>query len=343
MVTPMRPDTYVRLLCLCLGFAAVGMVRGQSHDSDPASATAPGYHNPLLPSGPDPWVAQKDGFYYYTNTLGDRIDLWKTTDMRKLGDAARVTVWRAPASGPHSFSIWAPELHFLDGKWYLYYSASERGHDDDAHRHVFVLENASSDPTQGTWFDKGMLKTGYNGIDGTVFDHGGKRYFVYSAYVGDHSDLVIAPMTNPWTLSDKQVDIAAPTFEWEMQGGRKILEGPEFLAGPKGKVFLTYSASACWSDGYSLGLLTADAKADLTDPVSWKKSPTPVFASANGVYAPGHNGFFQTLDGRHWLIYHANGGPDWKCTKRRAPRIQPFDFGPDGTPRFGAPVPDTTN
>ena len=296
--------------------------------------------SPLLPSGPDPWVTQRDGFYYYTHTLGDRIALWKTRDMTRLGEAVPVVVWRPPAAGANSASIWAPELHFLDGKWYLYYTAADKAHNDDAHRHVFVLENASADPTTGQWIDKGMLRTHYTGIDGTVFDHAGQRYFVYSAYVDDHSDLVIAAMRNPWTLSERQVDIAAPTFAWEMQGGRKILEAPEFLEGPDGRVFLTYSASACWSDSYALGLLSADAKADLAEPSSWSKSSTPVFATStrNGVYAPGHNGFFKSPDGKQdWIIYHANGGPNWKCTARRAPRIQPFHWRSDGTPDFGEP------
>jgi GH43 family beta-xylosidase len=294
----------------------------------------------LLPSGPDPWVTQRDGFYYYTHTLGDRIALWKTTDMALLGRAQPVVVWRPPASGTHSTSIWAPELHFLDGKWYLYYSAADKVHDDDDHRHVFVLENASPDPTQGQWVDKGMLKTQHTGIDGTVFDHAGNRYFVYSAYIGDHSDLVIAPMTNPWTLAQRQVDIAAPTYAWEMQGGRKILEAPEFIAGPDGKIFLSYSASACWSDGYALGLLSADRNADPMDPASWRKSPRPVLATSirHSIYAPGHNGFFKSPDGKQdWIIYHANGGPGWKCTARRAPYIQPFHWDARGWPVFSEP------
>ncbi|GAB2538833.1 glycoside hydrolase family 43 protein [Rhodanobacter koreensis] len=305
-----------------------------------ALAGTPTVQHPLLPSGPDPWVTQRDGFYYYTNTQGDRISLWKTTDMRRLAETAPVVVWRPPAKGDHSVSIWAPELHFLDGKWYLYYTAADKAHDDDAHRHVFVLENAAPDPTQGRWIDKGMLKTHFTGIDGTVFEHGGRRYFVYSAYVDDHSDLVIAPMSNPWTLAEPQVDIAHPTFAWEMQGGRKILEAPEFLDGPGGKVFLTYSASACWSDDYALGLLTADTHADLLDPRSWTKSPTPVFASSprHGIYAPGHNGFFKSPDGKQdWIIYHANGGAGWKCTGRRAPYIKQFHWSAQGTPIFGEP------
>jgi len=301
------------------------------------------YRNPLLPSGADPWVAQHDGYYYYTNTLGDRIALWKTRDMARLAKAPVTVVWRAPASGPDSTSVWAPELHFLEGKWYLYFTAADRAHDDDAHRHLFVLENASADPTQGHWIPRGMLKTRYNGIDGTVFQLRGKLYFVYSAYVGDHSDLVIAPMANPWTLASPQVDIAHPTEPWEMQGGRKILEAPEFLQGPTGKLFLTYSASACWSDHYALGLLGAVAGADPLDPSAWHKSPRPVFAEspANGVYATGHNGFFTSPDGKQsWIIYHANGGPGWKCTPRRAPRMQPYHWRADGTPDFGVPVKD---
>jgi GH43 family beta-xylosidase len=306
-----------------------------------ATAATETFTNPLLPSGADPWVAQRDGWYYYTNTLGDRIELWKTRDMARLAEASPVTVWRAPAQGPNSKSVWAPELHYLHGKWYLYYSAADRTHDDDAHRHSFVLENASADPTQSEWVDKGMLQTDHNGIDGTVFELRGRLYFVYSAYIGDHSDLIIAAMRNPWTLSKPQVDIAHPTDAWEMQGGRKILEGPEFLQGPSGRMFLTYSASACWSDDYALGLLTARADADPMLPSSWTKSAQPAFAQSpqNGVYAPGHNGFFKSPDGKQdWIIYHANSGPGWRCDSRRAPRIQPFHWRGDGTPDFGVPV-----
>ncbi|OOG36924.1 alpha-N-arabinofuranosidase [Rhodanobacter sp. C06] len=305
------------------------------------AAASETFRNPLLPTGPDPWVAQHDGFYYYTNTLGDRIALWKTRDLGRLAAAPATVVWRAPASGPGSAAVWAPELHFLDGKWYLYYTAADKAHDDDTHRHLYVLENASPDPTQGQWISRGMLKTDHNGIDGTVFQLRDKLYFVYSAYVGDHSDLVIAPMTNPWTLGTPQADIAQPTYAWEMQGGRKILEGPEFLEGPTGKLFLSYSASACWSDHYALGLLSAAPDADPLDPAAWHKSPQPVFAQspANGVYAPGHNGFFKSPDGKQtWIIYHANGGPGWKCGPRRSPRMQQMHWRADGTPDFGVPV-----
>lgn len=305
----------------------------------PRGAAAQTFTNPLLPSGPDPWVVYHDGFYYYTNTLGDRLALWRTADITRLRTAETRVIWRPPAAGPDSASIWAPELHRIHGRWYLYFAASDRAHDDDAHRHTFVLENAAQDPLQGRWIERGMLRTAYSGIDPTEFSDGGHLYFVYSAYVGAHSDLIIAGMLNPWTLSSRQVDIAHPTEPWEMQGGRQILEGPEFLRGQRGQRFIVYSASACWSDQYALGMLTAARGADLLDPRSWVKSPTPVFHAANGVYATGHNGFFRSPDGKEdWIIYHANSGPHEGCGKDRSPRIQPFTWKADGTPDFGVPV-----
>lgn len=306
----------------------------------PASFT-----NPLLPSGPDPWIVREGQVYYFMSTQGDRLVIRKTRDLGHLKDAAPVTVWRPPAHGPNAISIWAPELHRIDGKWFIYYTAAADGHDDDAHRGIFVLENDGTDPQTGPWIDRGQLKTAHSGIDGTVFSHGGRLYFVYSPYVGSESDLAIAPMSNPWTLAAPEVIIARPDREWEKQGGRQILEGPEFLAGPKGDLFLTYSASACWSDDYALGLLHAAPGSDPLDPAAWRKSPQPVFHkdAANSVYAPGHNGFFTSPDGReHWIVYHANPGANMACTAARSPRMQRFTFDGAGRPVFGVPAAATT-
>lgn len=304
--------------------------------STPSAAT---YTNPLLPSGPDPWITQVDGIYYYTHTLGDRLALWRTDNIARLAEAKQVVVWTPPKTGPNAHSIWAPELHRIDGKWFLYYSATASGFTDDSHRGVFVLENDSADPLNNNWVDRGRINTARPGIDGTVFAHGGKRYFVYSPYTETDTSLAIAEMKNPWTLSGSETIIARPDRPWEQQGGRKIVEGPEFLPGPKGDLFLTYSASACWSDGYSLGLLHAAPGSDPLDASVWKKSPRPVLASANGVYATGHNGFFLSPDGKeNWIIYHANPAPDMQCTPKRAPRIQRFEWDKEGWPQFGKPV-----
>ncbi|WP_439571947.1 glycoside hydrolase family 43 protein [Sphingomonas sp.] len=302
------------------------------------------FSNPLLTSGPDPWVVSHQGVYYYTHTMRDRIALWRTSDITDLANAEQKVVWTPPAEGPNAHLIWAPELHRMDGKWFIYYSATASGFKDDEHRAVFVLENASPDPLVGEWIDRGRVNTRYAGIDGTIFQHRGETYFAYSPYIGAVSGIAIAKMANPWTLKGEEAVIALPDKPWEDQGGRRILEGPEFLAGPSGRVFMTYSAGACWSDNYSLGLLEARADADLLSRDSWTKHPNPVLSSANGVYATGHNGFFRSPDGKEqWIIYHANPAADMGCTLKRAPHVGRVTWTPSGEPRFPAPSSPSTS
>ncbi len=55
---------------------------------------------------------------------------WRSAAQRRweglpLRDAADGTVWRKPDSGPMQRQlIWAPELHHIDGKWYIYFAAA---------------------------------------------------------------------------------------------------------------------------------------------------------------------------------------------------------------------------
>lgn len=299
--------------------------------------------NPLLDSGPDPWIVRDGQVFYYMGTHGDRLAIRATTDLARLNEAPEITVWRPPATGANAKSIWAPELHRIDGKWYIYYTAAASDAPEgkeDAHRGVFVLENSGADPTKGTWTDRGRLATAQPGIDGTTFTANGKRYFVYSPYVGPDSVLAIVEMANPWTLKGKEAIIARPDQAWERQGGRQILEGPEFLQGPKGDLFLTFSGSACWSDGYAIGLLQAKEGANLLDANAWTKAARPILEKnpAGNVYAPGHNGFFQMDDGTSWIVYHANPGPEMGCTAKRSPRIQPVRWDAQGRPVLAPPV-----
>ncbi len=323
--------------------ACVGAQGGAANAAAAADGASDSFTNPLLPSGPDPWVTQVDGIYYYTNTLRNRIALWRTDNIGHLASAEHRTVWTPPATGPNAHLIWAPELHRIDGKWFIYYSATASGFNDDKHRSVFVLENDGDDPLTGEWIGRGRVNTAHSGIDGTVFSYGGKRYFAYSPYLGPISGLAIAEMANPWTLKGEERVIARADRPWEKQGGRSIVEGPEFLLGPKGDLFLTYSASACWSDDYALGMLHAAPGADPLDPAAWTKLPQPVFKRGNGVYATGHNGFFKSPDGKEdWIIYHANPEPGMKCTLKRAPHIQRFGWTAQGWPQFGEPVGEGT-
>lgn len=309
------------------------------------------FTNPLLPSGADPWVSYQDGYYYYTNTTGGNITLWKTKNIGSLKSAEKKVVWTPPATGPYSKEIWAPELHFLNGKWYVYFAADGGSNID--HR-MYVIENATKDPLEGTWVMKGQLNLPENkwAIDASVFENKGKMYVIWSGWKGDvngQQDIFIAQMKNPWTAKGKRTLISEPNLPWETHGDLNnpndvkhvnVNEGPEILK-HKNHLFLIYSASGCWTDYYALGMLTADVNANLLNASSWKKSDQPVFKQSpeNKVYAPGHNSFFKSPDGKEdYILYHANSEPGQGCGRHRSPRMQKFTWNADGTPHFGIPV-----
>lgn len=311
----------------------------------PVSATT--FTNPLLTAGPDPWVYQKGDLYYFMSTTGNNLTIRKTAKMSELGSAVSTVVWNPQQAGVNQRDIWAPELYFFDGKWYIYYSADPMccgGH------RVNVLENASADPTTGTWVDKGRIanpNVDLWAIDGTVLEQNGKRYLLWSGHEVASSQtqrLYISEMTNPWTLTGPRVELSQPTYNWEQIGTSTGLpavnEGPEILQ-HAGKTFLVYSASHCNTDDYALGILTASAMADPMQPASWTKTPTPVFVKnpAGQAFGPGHNGFFKSKDGTEdWIIYHANPRTGLGCSDYRSTRMQKFTWKADGTPDFGTPV-----
>lgn len=311
------------------------------------------FTNPLLSSGPDPWCIYKDGFYYYTHTTGRNITIWKTKSIATLSTAENKVVWTPPASGPYSKDIWAPEVHYLEGKWYVYFAADSG---NNTHHRLWVLECASQDPINGEWKVKGQLATPDNkwAIDGSVFTVNNKHYLIWSGWEGDtngRQDIYIAAMKNPWTVEGKRTLISKPDHAWERNGDLNnpndvphidVNEGPEILQHGN-KLFLIYSASACWTDTYALGMLSTTIDKDLLDASSWVKSPEPVFKQslANKVYAPGHNCFFVSPNGKeNWILYHANSKPGQGCTGLRSPRAQKFTWKQDGSPDFGVPLPE---
>jgi GH43 family beta-xylosidase len=303
-------------------------------------------------------VTFKDGFYYYTNTTATNITLWKTRSMADLADAEKKVVWTPPPDKPYSKDVWAPEIHFLAGKWYVYLAADAGANKS---HHLWVIENGSADPLEGEWKFLGEVTDPTNkwAIDASVFENRGAMYLIWSGWEGDANgtqNIYIAKLKNPWTVEGKRVLLSTPQYDWEKHGDLdpmkskddpphvNVNEGPEILQHDD-KIFLVYSASGCWTDYYELGMLTASAASDLLDPHSWKKSAKPVFAGSaeNGVYAPGHNSFFQSEDGKvWWILYHANAAPHLGCGNHRSPRAQPFTWNADGTPNFGSPASTNT-
>ncbi|MNN08257.1 Extracellular exo-alpha-(1-_5)-L-arabinofuranosidase precursor [compost metagenome] len=312
------------------------------------------YMNPVVEQRADPWIYKHtDGYYYFTASVPeyDRIEVRRSTTIQGLKDAMPAVAWRKYKTGPLSANIWAPEIHYIDGKWYIYFAAARTTETQDGlfdHR-MFVLENESRNPLEGEWVEKGQVKTRWESfaLDATTFQHNGVLYYVWAQKdpeIEGNSNLYISKMSNPWTLTGEQVMIATPEHDWEIIGF-KVNEGPAVLK-RNGRIFITFSASAT-DFNYCMGLLTADEDADLLNARSWIKSAHPVFVTneETGQFGPGHNSFTISEDGREdVLIYHARnykeivGDPLYD--PNRHTRAQVFGWNEDGTPNFGVPVKD---
>ncbi|MDQ0223751.1 glycoside hydrolase family 43 protein [Metabacillus niabensis] len=311
--------------------------------------------NPLIEQRADPFMYKHtDGYYYFTGSVPeyDRIAIRRAKTIAGLAEAEEKTIWVKHESGLMSANIWAPELHYIDGKWYVYFAAARTTETNEGlfdHR-MFVLENESANPLEGEWVEKGQVKTKWESfaLDATSFEHKGVRYYVWAQKdpeIEGNSNLYISEMENPWTLKGEQVCITTPEYDWE-KIGFLVNEGAAILK-KNGKIFMTYSASAT-DHHYCMGLLTADEDSDLLDPKSWVKSPEPVFTTneANSQYGPGHNSFTVSEDGSlDLLVYHARsykeieGDPLYD--PNRHARVQAIKWNEDGTPNFGVPRPDT--
>ena len=307
------------------------------------------YNEPWILQRADPYVYRHtDGKYYFTASIPayDGIVLRCADSLSGLADAEEVRIWEKHESGIMSFHVWAPELHYLKGNWYIYFAASDK--DDIWALRPYVLECTDPDPLTGTWTEKGMMQpcaddpfsfTDFS-LDGTVFEDEGSLYYVWAEKVSvgkKISNLYIARMETPWKLATPQVLLSTPCYDWE-RIGFWVNEGP-FAIHKNGRIFLTYSASETGVD-YCVGLLTAEEGSDLLDPESWSKSRTPVLCSDDSrrIYGPGHNCFTIDEDGNDIMVYHARteteivGDPLYN--PNRHAMLMKFSWNEDGTPDF---------
>ncbi len=318
------------------------MAFGQAETGESGKLT-----NQLNPyGGADPWLQYHEGYYYLaTTTWRSELIMSRSETLAGLKTAIPVQIY-AETDPSRCCNMWAPEFHLLDGpngpRWYYYYSAGTSGTLDNQHTHV--LESEGTDP-MGPYHYKGRIFDPSNdgwAIDGSILELDDNLYFLFSAWVGPYQSVFIAPMSDPWTISGPRVLLTQPTYEWE-QSGANVNEAPVALYHDN-DVFLIYSASSCSTPDYKLGMLTYVGD-DPLNPDAWEKSIEPVFqrSDENGVYAPAHNGFFQSPDGReHWIVYHANSSVNGGCDDGRTTRVQSFTWNDDGTPNFDTPIATTT-
>jgi GH43 family beta-xylosidase len=246
------------------------------------------FFNVISQSGADPWMYKHtDDQYYYTKTTGGDVTLKRASTLTGIEAGENKVIWWPSGETAGFRDIWAPEIHYIEQKWYVYFAALSP--ENKSHR-MYVLENASQDPFSGSWEFKGQITdpSDKNAIDGTVLENNGTKYLVWSGWEGDvnvSQNIYIATMSNPWTINSERVEISRPEHVWEMNHQPYINEGPQFIVQNE-TINLVYSASGSWTEDYCLELITANRSDDLMNPESWLKRDQSIFKSANGLIWP---------------------------------------------------------
>ncbi len=279
------------------------------------------YPNPFIPERADPYITRaEDGTFYFTASYPavrdalhgyDRIILRRSKNVAGLITAEEKAVWHAHESGIMARHIWAPEIHFIGGKWYIFFAAGDS--DNVWNIRPYVLMCEGEDPYNDPWTEKGKMQAtkddniSFNSfsLDMTYFEHKGKHYLIWAEIIGD-SSLFMAEINpeKPWQLISKPILITKPEYDWEKVRFR-VNEGASVLK-TENKIYVFFSASGTGAE-YCMGRLSADSNAELMDPLSWEKVTEPVLETKDleGEAGPGHNSFVVDEKGELLLVYHA--------------------------------------
>lgn len=279
------------------------------------------YKNPFIIQRADPYITKgADGYYYFTASYPaygdalhgyDRIILRRSTTVSGLAAADEREIWHAHKEGIMARHIWAPELHFIGGRWYIFFAAANS--DDVWHIRPYLLRCDGNDPYSDSWTEMGKMQASdgdevsFNSfsLDMTYFEHLGRHYLIWAEIIGD-SSLFMAEITpeNPQKLITKPILLTKPEYDWEKVNHR-VNEGASVLK-TNNKIYVFFSASGTGAE-YCMGRLEADINAELMKPESWHKLPCPVLETKDlsGESGPGHNSFVTDENGQLLLVYHA--------------------------------------
>lgn len=278
------------------------------------------YKNPFITERADPYIVKGDSCYYFTASYPavndaehgyDRIILRKGETVASLADAQEKTLWKAHDEGTMARHIWAPEIHKILDKWYIFFAAGDK--DNIWNIRPYVLRCEGTDPYNDKWEEIGKMQacdgddtsfTSFS-LDMTYFEHKGKHYLIWAEKLPD-SSLFLSEINpqEPWKLIKKPILLTKPEYDWETIRHR-VNEGPAVLK-HEDKLIVFFSASGTGAE-YCMGMVYTDIDSDPMQKESWTKQCSPVLSTEDltGEVGPGHNSFVKDEKGRLLLVYHA--------------------------------------
>jgi arabinan endo-1,5-alpha-L-arabinosidase len=321
---------------------AVAATTAEAADANPRSG--------LLNGAPDPTgVATKNAAgetVYYVAATGSGVQLLRSTDLKHwqpVGSVfdAPVPDWARQAV-PGTRGIWAPDLSYHGGLYYLYYSISTFG----SQRSVIGLAvNKSMDPTSDDyeWQDRGMVvesnpnDNDFNAIDPALLvDEDGRWHLFFGSFWSGIKVVEIDPATGKLKPGDEIQPVAAR---------------------PDNPSHAIEAAFVIFHDGYYYQFVSWDSCCDGADStykvvVGRSREATGPYVDASGKpmldgggtlvlkgderwRGPGHNGVI-TTDGGQWMVHHSYDMQNLDA--QRILLVRPLTWNKDGWPEVSEPL-----
>ena len=258
-------------------------------------------HNPR-----DPAVIFHNGMYYHCFSQGEKICICKAENLEKINNA-EIQVVFIPDKEEYAHELWAPELHIINDKCYIYVAMDDGKNE---HHRMYVLENDSNDPLdQYKMHGKIADETNKWAIDGTIIKYHGKLYMAWSGWEGDVNvaqNIYIAEMSDPFTISSKRTLISCPDHDFE-KGACDGVNAPFINEGPYpfydgDDLYILYSGSGSWDVYYCIIALKLNGKDPMKD--EWVKADKPFLKTNDVIKGPGHCSIIQGRD-KNYIFFHA--------------------------------------
>jgi arabinan endo-1,5-alpha-L-arabinosidase len=280
----------------------------------------PTYRNPVshgvVDVFPDPAIIRGgDGYWYAFGTTdpllqskGDDdfhlLPIMRSKDLVEwdyMGDV--FTESSRPTWHPSTDTFyWAPDVRYIDGKYYLYYSVAHFGDDE-----LFTIGVATAPTPTGPWTDSGgevidREACDTNPIDPAEFtDRDGKRYF----YWGSYGDICVAPLSQDGLRVTGEATVV--TYGGQAEAPYVIRRGRYY--------YLFISEGGCCSGALSSYAVLVGRSTSPLGPFVDKQGVSMLASRRGGSFVmaangnrwvgPGHHSMATDLAGQTWAVYHA--------------------------------------
>lgn len=274
---------YWHVLFICLS-VVVSSCKGSDKPDEPIR-----YSTPVWLA--DPFIMLHENVYYaYGTNANDGIEVYTSDDLKEWQKMPELALHKDNSYGGKWF--WAPEVYYVNGKFYMYYSAEE---------HICV---AVADSPLGPFkqaIQKPMLE-GEKTIDNSLFiDDDGKAYLFFDRF-NDGLNIWVAELEED--LMTIKIETLHPCIhvsqEWE-QVWPRVNEGA-FVVKHNGIYYMTYSANSYESPFYGIGCATATEIFG-----EWTKYPgNPLLQKPGNLVGVGHSAMFWDKGGDLRIVFHAH-------------------------------------